>query len=136
MASNKIMRSGPTLLTTTTTTNLLNPGTTTGGTGIANLNTYVIISVVRLGCILTTGSAACAAWIGTTGVNTTATAWAGMPGQASAGALTAGSGLVLAAQQSIYIPCYLVLETADFFVGGAGTTTAITIDFEYEIGLR
>jgi len=32
MAANKIFRFGPVAMSTTTTTNILNPGTTTGGT--------------------------------------------------------------------------------------------------------
>jgi hypothetical protein len=132
MASNRTFRSGPTLLTTTTTTNILNPPTTTGGVNGGTPNTYLIINVIRLGNI-TNGNAKAALWVGTTGVNTTATAFAGVPGQASAGALT--QGISIPANSSIYIPCRLRLDTTDFVVGGSDTATAITIDFEGEIGL-
>lgn len=132
MASNRTWRSGPTLLTTTTTTNLLNPPTTTGGVNAGTPNTYLIISVIRVGNI-TAASAKAAMWLGTTGVNTTATAWPGLPGQASAGALT--QGVSIPANSSIYIPCRLRIDVADFIVGGSDTASAITVDFEGEIGL-
>lgn len=132
MASNRVWRSGPTLLTTTTTTNLLNPPTTTGGTNAGTPNTYLIINVVRLGNI-TAANAKAALWLGTTGTNSTSAAWPGCPGQASGAALT--QGVTISANSSTYIPCRLRLDTTDFFVGGSDTATAITIEFEGEIGL-
>lgn len=132
MASNRAWRSTLTLLTTTTTTNILNPPTTTGGTNAGTPNTYLIVRVVRLGNI-TNANAKAAGWIGTTGTNSTSAAWPGLPGQASAGVLT--QGVTIPANSSLYIPCYLRLDTADFFVGGSDTATAITIEFEGEIGL-
>jgi hypothetical protein len=40
MAANKLVHFGPVALTTTTTTNILNPGTTTGGTDTATALTF------------------------------------------------------------------------------------------------
>ena len=50
MANNKVLRMGPVALTITTTTNILNPPTLTGGTGLAgtNTNTYLIIRHIRV----------------------------------------------------------------------------------------
>ena len=135
MAANKILRMGPVALTTTTTTNILNPPTLTGGTGLAgtNTNTYLVIRHIRV-VNKTNAAASFALWLGATGANTAGTeAIAG--GAASAGALTAGTGVSVAANS--YFDWYgqLRMDPADFLVGGAGTATALTIEAEGEIGI-
>lgn len=133
MASNKIFRSGPVALTTTTTTNVLNAPTLTGGTGLAgtNTNTYLILRHIRV-TNKTTSPAQCALWIGATGANAAGTE-AIFGGIASAGALT--DGVSVAAQS--YVDWYglLRLDVADYLVGGAGTATALTFEAEGEIGI-
>jgi hypothetical protein len=135
MASNKILRFGPAALTTTTTTNIINPPTLTGGTGLAgtNTNTYIVLRHVRV--VNKTNSAAFfALWLGATGANTAGTeVIAG--GAATAGALNANTGVSVAANS--YVDWYgqLYMAPADFLVGGAGTATALTIEGEGEIGI-
>ena len=123
MAANKVLRTGPVALTTTLTTNILNPPTITGGTGLAgtNTNTYLILRHIRI--VNKTGSAATASlWVGTTGGNT-------------AGTEFAFQGTSIPANS--YVDWYgqLRLDVADFLVGGAGTATALTIEAEGEIGI-
>ena len=134
MAANKVVRFGPVSLTTTTTTNVLNPPTVTGGTGVAGTNTatYLIVRHVRV-VNTTTASISFAMFLGTTGVNTQTTAF-GFGGQATAGALTASTGVPVAAGS--YVDWYgqLRMDTADFLVGGA-SAAGLTFQAEGEIGL-
>ena len=121
---NKAVRFGPVILSATLTTNILNPGTTTGGTGMpaTSTNLYFIIRHIRI--VNKTGSAATASfWIGSTGGN-------------SAGTEFLGQGLSVAANS--YIDWYglLRLDAADFLVGGAGTGSALTFEAEGEIGVN
>lgn len=122
MAQNKIVRFGPVALSTTLTTNILNPPTTTGGVGAGTPSPYIILKHVRI--VNKTGTAAtCSFWIG-----------------ASAGN-AAGTEVVF---QSTSVPAnsfldwygQLTLDVADFLVGGAGTATALSFEAEGEIGLR
>jgi hypothetical protein len=135
MASNKILRLGPVALTTTTTTNIWNPPTLTGGTGLAgtNTNTYLVIRHVRV-VNKTNAAASLALWLGATGANTAGTE-AIFGGAATAGALNAGTGVSVPANS--YVDWYgqLRVDVADFIVGGAGTATALTIEAEGEIGI-
>jgi hypothetical protein len=123
MAANKILRFGPVALTTTLTTNILNPPTLTGGAGLAgtNTNTYLILRHVRI--VNKTGTAATASlWLGATGAN-------------AAGTEVIAQGLSVAANS--YVDWYgmLRMDVADFLVGGSGTATALTIEGEGEIGI-
>jgi hypothetical protein len=133
MAANKIVRFGPTALTTTTTTNLLNPGTTTGGTGMpANSgNLYFIIRHIRI-TNKTASAAQAALWLGATGANTAGTEVI-LGGAASAGSLT--RGVSIGAQS--YVDWYgqLRMDTADFLVGGSDTGSALTFEAEGELGV-
>lgn len=121
MASNKTFRFGPIALTVTTTTNLLNPATATGGTNAGSSSNYIILRHIRI--VNKTGSAATASlWLGATGAN------------------TAGTEVVVQATSvpaNSYIDWYgvLRLDAADFLVGGAGTGTALSITGEGEIGV-
>ena len=132
---NKRIGFGPVALTTTTNTNILNPPTLTGGTGLhgTNASTYIVLSHIRV--VNKTASAAnFALWLGATGANAAGTeAVAG--GTASAGALTAGTGTTVAANSVFDWYGTLRLDVADFLVGGAGAATALTIEGEGEIGV-
>lgn len=134
MASNKLVRFGPIALTATTTTNLLNPPTVTGGTNppATSTATYFIIKHIRV-VNNTTGALTFALWLGTTGVNTQATSFA-FGGQATAGALTASTGVSVPAQS--YVDWYgqVRMDTADFLVGGA-SATGLTLTAEGEMGI-
>lgn len=133
MAANKIIRLNPVALTTTTTTNIWNPPTLTGGTGVPNTstNTYYVLRHIRV-VNKTTSPAQFALWLGATGANTAGTEFA-FGGIASAGALT--DGVSIPAQS--YVDWYgmVRMDPADFLVGGAGTATALTIEAEGEIGV-
>lgn len=121
---NKPVRFGPVALTTTLTTNILNPGTTTGGVGMpgTSTNLYFIIKHIRI--VNKTGSAATfSLWIGATGAN-------------AAGTEFMGTGKSVAANSHEDWYGVLTLDVADFLVGGAGTGTALTFEAEGEIGVR
>lgn len=118
---NKPVRFGPTALTTTLTTNILNPPTTAGGVGCGTPNTYVIIKHIRI-LNKTASPATYSLWIGATAGNV-------------AGTEFMGTGTVVAANSRDEWYGYLRLDVADFLVGGAGTTTALTFEAEGEIGL-
>jgi hypothetical protein len=134
MAANKLVHFGPVALTTTTTTNILNPGTTTGGTGMpaTSTNTYFVLRHIRV-TNKTASAAQAAFWLGATGGNAAGTEVI-LGGAASGAALT--RGVSIAAQS--YVDWYgaLTLDVADFLVGGTDTATALTFQAEGEIGIR
>lgn len=123
MAANKIVRFGPVALSATLTTNILNPGTTTGGVGMpANSgNLYFLIRHIRI-VNKTAGAVTCSFWIGATGAN-------------AAGTEFLGNALSVAANS--YIDWYgqVRLDTSDFLVGGASAGTSLTFEAEGEVGV-
>ena len=123
MAANKLIRVGPVALTTTLTTNILNPQTLAGGvnTGTSNANTYLILRHLRI--VNKTGSAATfTLYIGATGGNVAGTEFMGTAQSVPANSFVDWYGA-------------LRLDTADFLVGGSGTTLALTLEGEGEIGV-
>jgi hypothetical protein len=118
----KAFRFGPVALTTTLTTNILNPGTTTGGVNCTSSpynNLRIILTHIRV--TNKTGTAATVSlWIGATGANAAGTEFAW-----TAYSVPANS----------YIDLYdrVPLDVADFLVGGSGTATALTIEGSGEI---
>lgn len=121
MASNKLFRFGPVALTTTLTTNLLNPPTATGGTNAGSSSQYIVLKHIRI--TNKTGSAATfSLYLGATGANT-------------AGTEVIGTAQTVAANSSYDWYGLLRIDAADFLVGGAGTATALTIMGEGEIGV-
>jgi hypothetical protein len=121
MAQNKLFRLGPVALTTTLTTNILNPPTTTGGVNGGSSPTYIVLKHIRI--VNKTGSAASfSLWLGATGAN-------------AAGTEVIGTGLLVAANTSYDWYGILRIDAADFLVGGAGTGTALTLTAEGEIGV-
>ncbi len=124
MAANKAIRFGPIALTTTLTTNILNPPTLTGGvnTGTTNTNSYYLLTHIRI--VNKTASAATfSLYIGATGAN-------------AAGSEFMGTAQSVPANSFVDWYGRLTLDVADFLVGGAGTATALTIQGEGEIGIR
>lgn len=124
MSQNKKFRFGPVALTNTLTTNILNPGTTTGGvncTASPNGNLLLVLRHIRI--VNKTGSAATVSlWIGATGGNAAGTEFAWQ---------------AFSVPANSYVDWYgdMILTTADFLVGGAGTATALSIEGEGEIGV-
>jgi hypothetical protein len=122
MASNKVIRFGPAAVASTAT-NILNPPTLTGGTGLAGTNaaTYLILRHIRL-VNKTAGAVTFSGYIGATGAS-------------AAGTEFLGTGLSVAANS--YFDWYgmIRIDTADFFVGLASAATSLTIEGEGEIGI-
>lgn len=131
MAANKTIRLGPTALTTTTTTNIWNPPSLTGGTPANTSAGYFILRHIRI-TNKTASAAQAALWLGATGANAAGTEVV-CGGVASAGALT--RGVSIPAQSSIDWYGLLRMDVADFLVGGSDTATALTIEAEGEIGI-
>lgn len=118
---NKAFRLGPVALTTTLTTNILNPPAASGGVNAGSSAQYIILKHLRISN--KTGSAATfSLWLGATGANT-------------AGTEVIGTAQTVAANSAYDWYGLLRLDAADFLVGGAGTTTALTISGEGEIGV-
>lgn len=121
MASNKVFRFGPVALTTTLTTNVLNPPTASGGTNAGSSAQYIVLRHIRI--VNKTGSAA------------TFSLWLGATGATAAGTEVVGQALSVPANSSYDWYGQLRLDAADFLVGGSGTATALTINGEGEIGV-
>ena len=123
MAANKVIRFGPVALSATTTTNIINPPTVTGGTGLAGTNTatYVIIRHIRI-VNKTAGAVTFSLYIGGTGGNVAGTEFMGLGNSIAANSYVDWYGM-------------LRLDTADFLVGGASAATSLTIEAEGEIGI-
>ena len=123
MAANKIIRMGPVAMSSTLTTNIMNPPTLTGGTGLAGTNTasYLIVRHIRI-VNKTAGAVTFSLYIGATGANTAGTEFLGL-------------GTSVAANS--YVDWYgmLRLDTADYLVGGASAATSLTFQAEGEIGV-
>lgn len=123
MAANKTFRSGPVALTTTMTTNVLNCNVTSlaGPIGFTMTQPYMILRHIRISN-KTASAATFSLWLGATGGNV-------------AGTEVIGTGQSIPANS--YVDWYgmLYMGAADFLVGGAGTTTALTFEAEGEIGL-
>ncbi len=124
MASNKLVRFGPTALSATLTTNILNPGTTTGGVGMPGTsgNLYFVLRHIRI-VNKTGGAVTFSMWIGATGGNV-------------AGTEAIGNALSIAANSVYDWYGLLTLDVADFLVGGASAGTSLTFEAEGEIGIR
>lgn len=122
MAANKKVRIGPIALTTTLTTNILNPNVTSlaGPVGITLTQPYLLLRHIRL-VNKTAGAVTASFWIGATGAN-------------AAGTEFLGQGLSVPANS--YVDWYgeVRLDSTDFLVGGAGTTTALSFEAEGEVG--
>ncbi len=118
---NRPLRIGPVALTTTLTTNILNPAAAGSGVGYTPTASYIILRHIRI-VNKTAIAASFSLWLGATGAN-------------AAGTEVVGSGKSVPAYD--YIDWYgaMRLDAADFLVGGAGTATALTLTAEGEVGL-
>jgi|SRR5580692_5218258 hypothetical protein len=124
MAANKVVRFGPVALTTTLTTNILNPPTLTGGVGVpgTTTNTYLILRHIRI-VNKTASPATYSLYIGATGGNVAGTEFMGL-------------GSSVPANSAVDWYGYASMDIADFLVGGSGTVTALVLQGEGEIGIR
>lgn len=121
MAANKTFRFGPVALTTTLTTNLLNPPAASGGVNAGSSGQFITLKHLRI-TNKTASAATFSLWLGATGAN-------------AAGTEVVGQAQSVAANSSYDWYGLLRLDVADFLVGGAGTATALTIMGEGEIGV-
>jgi hypothetical protein len=121
MAANKTFRFGPTALSNTTTTNILNPPTATGGVGAGSSAQYIILRHIRI-VNKTAGAVTFSLWLGATAGNV-------------AGTEVIGTALSVAANSAYDWYGILRLDAADFLVGGASAATSLTIQGEGEIGV-
>lgn len=121
MAQNKVFRFGPIALTTTMTTNLLNPPTAAGGVNGGSSSQYIVLKHLRV-VNKTAGAVTFSLWLGATGAN-------------AAGTEVIGQALSIPAND--YVDWYglLRLDAADFLVGGASANTSLSIEGEGEIGV-
>ena len=121
---NKPFRFGPVALTTTLTTNILNPTVTSlaGPVGITLSQPYILLHHIYI-LNKTASDATFSLWIGATGGN-------------AAGTEFFGTGMSVPANSGVhyYAARGVRLDAADFLVGGSGTTTALTIHGEGEVG--
>jgi hypothetical protein len=124
MAANKVVRFGPVALSNTLTTNILNPGTTTGGVGMpaTSTNLYFLIRHIRI-VNKTAGAVTFTLYIGATGANAAGTEFMGTAQSVPANSFVDWFGL-------------LTLDVADFLVGGASAATSLTLEAEGELGIR
>lgn len=118
---NKVFRFGPIALTTTLTTNLLNPPAASGGVNGGASGQYIVLRHIRL--------------VNKTGGAVTASFWLGATGGNVAGTEVIGQGLSVQANSFVDWYGALRLDTADFLVGGSNTATALSIEGEGEIGV-
>lgn len=121
MAANKIFNFGPIALTTTLTTNVLNPATATGGVNGGSSANYIVIRHFRI--------------INKTGTAATFTLYKGLTGANTAGTEFLGTAMVVPANGALDFYGAWRFDSADFLVGGAGTTLALVIEGEGEIGV-
>ena len=124
MAANKIARFGPVALTATTTTNILNPQTLTGGVsagGTSNTSTYIVLRHIRI-VNKTATAATFSLYIGATASNTAGTEFMGTAQSVPANSYVDWYGMVR-------------LDSTDFLVGGASAATTLTLEAEGEIGV-
>lgn len=125
MAANKYFRLGPIALSATLTTNIFNPGTTTGGTNCTASpygNLMVIFRLLRVINKTNSATATVTLYIGATGTNAAGTEIA------LASIVPANSFL------DLYWPG-MRMDTADFLVGGASAGTTLVLVGVGEIGI-
>jgi len=109
----KIFNFGPVALSSTLTTNILNPPTATGGTNGGSSSQYIVIKHFRI-VNKTSGVITVSFWKGATGAN-------------AAGTELIGIGLSIAPNVP-YDACGMWrFDAADFLVGGCNTATAASI---------
>lgn len=120
MAANKNF-SFSAALTTTLTSNILNPPTAAGGVNAGSSAQFIILRHLTI-VNKTTSAATFSLWRGATGANTAGTEFWGVARTIGANDAKDWYGA-------------LRLDAADFLVGGASANSALTITGEGEIGV-
>lgn len=117
----KRFRFGPVALTTTLTTNLLNPPAASGGVNAGSSGQYIVLNHIRI-VNKTNGTETFSLWLGATGAN-------------AAGTEVVGQLYPVPGKDAVDWYGALRLDASDFLVGGASANTALTITGEGEIGV-
>ena len=111
---------GPLALTNTYTTNIMNPGTTTGGTnGGGSKNLCIVLNHIHI-LNKTAGAVTFKLYKGATGGNV-------------AGTEFLGTDVSVAANSYVDFYGEWLFKVADFLVGGASASTSLTFEAEGEI---
>lgn len=118
----KVFRFGPIALTTTLTTNLLNPATATGGTNGGSSAQFIVLHHLRI-ANKTAAVATVSLWLGATGANTAGTE------------IITGKRVPANDWIELSFPSGLRLDSSDFLVGGSGTATALSIQGSGYVGV-
>lgn len=121
MASNKIFRFGPIAMSSTLTTNILNPATATGGVNAGTSAQYIVLRHLRI-VNKTAGAVTASLWVGATGANAAGTEFAFQATSVPANSYVDWYGI-------------LRLDSTDFLVGGASAATSLSIQGEGEVGV-
>jgi hypothetical protein len=123
MPANKTFNFGPVALTTTLTTNILNPNVTSlaGPVGFTMSQPYIILKHIRI-VNKSAGAVTYSLWRGATAGNVAGTEVVGQGRSIPANGFEDWYGIMR-------------LDAADFLVGGSNTATALSIQGEGEIGV-
>lgn len=119
--NNKIFGFGPLALTTTLTTNILNPPTVTGGVNAGSSPCYIILSRISI-VSKSTGTVTCTFYKGASAANAAGTEF-----------IANGYPIPPNGRQDFF--GLWRFESTDFLVGGANVATALTIEGAGEIGV-
>src|SRR5882724_1338906 len=118
MPQNTIFRSGPVALTTTLTTNILNPAITSlaGPVGYTQTQPYLVLHHIHI-VNKTAGAVTFSLWLGATGAN-------------AAGTEVIGTAVSIPANTPYDWYGDLLIKSTDFLVGGASANTSLTFQAE------
>lgn len=117
----KVFRFGPVAMSSTYTTNILNPPTASGGVNAGSSSQVIYLRHVRI-VNKTSSAVSFRLWIGATGAN-------------AAGTEFMGYDKMIPANDAYDWYGFLRLDAADFLVGGASAATSLTIEGEGYIGV-
>ncbi len=122
MALNKKIRFGPTAITNAAS-NMINPPTVSGGTGLAGTNSATYVTITKMSVVNKTGSAAALQM------------FIGATGGSAAGTEFAAGTTSIPANQTWSWGGALRLDTADFLTAIANANTTLVFQAEGEIGV-
>lgn len=122
MAANKVLNFNPVAMANVAT-NIMNPPTLTGGTGLGGTNTATYIIVRHVTIVNRTASSA------------TFSLYKGATGASVSGTEIIGNATPIPANSSYTFYCGMRFDTTDFLVGLASAAATLTIQLEGEIGV-
>lgn len=110
-----------TIAITNAVTNMMNPPTLTGGVGIEESKTFVIVRHARI--------------VNKTAAGVTATLYRGATGASAAGTEVMFNGTSVPANSFLDYYGMMYFNTGDFLTAVAGSNTALVLTLEGEIGV-